>query len=262
MGAEHKHFVKAECFCFAHACNTIESKRYCSMMNKQSLLIVGPGNAFTNELVDVFSAQDFSIGIIGRNNAKLEEVSNSLTSRHVSHLVRVADVTIETEIEDAIKDMADLMPPWNTIIFNVKDSPRGDVLNIEGNRVMDSLASNVIGAMQVGRVALRTWPRTAEASIILSGGGYKDTPHTEKVGLSIGKAGLHTLGLLMRESYKPYNVAIHEIVIDGEVGSGSIHPRELAEGYLRVAMNMQYTSGSRALAPYVTFQSNHSDITE
>ncbi len=200
-------------------------------MTEKSLLIVGPGNSFTSEIIDVFVAEDFSIGLIGRNEAKLARLSKA---RYVGW---VADVSDEAEVEEAITEMGEMMPPWNTIIYNVKDSPRGDALSVDSNDLLESLSSNVIGALHVGRAALKFWPRTDEANIILSGGGYKDKPHPEKVGLSISKGALHTLGLIMRESFEPHGVSVHEIVIDGEVGS-TIKPRNLARRYFTQVNNL------------------------
>lgn len=220
-----------------NTCNPLGRRGYCWLVNKQSLLIVGPGSSFTGEIIDVFSDKGFSIGIIGRNEARLEEVSRLLTTKRISHTVRVADVAREDELAGAINEMADILPPWNTIIYNVKDSPKGDVLTVKAKSVVDSFASNVVGAMNVGKIALEAWPRTEQASIILSGGGYKDVPHNEKVALSLSKSGLHTLGILMLEAYGPHGVNVHEVVIDGEVGSDLISPRKLAEKYLQLALS-------------------------
>lgn len=199
-------------------------------MNDKSLLIAGPGQHFAEATALRFAAEGFTIGLMGRNEQKLSDLSTKLAKAGVESRVFLADFFDDISLESALKDCAKSMPPWACIVYNVKQSHHGNFQSANISDMLTDVDANVFGAVRVVRAALAYWRRANDAAVLLAGGGYKDNPSPEKMSLSLSKGALHTLALVMQSDNTLSDVAVSEIVIDGEIGEETpLKPGDLAD---------------------------------
>lgn len=210
-------------------------------MSEQTALIIGPGNSFSFELAQRFHDNDYTIGLLGRDGQSMERLSSKLQDAEIPHEIAYADVRSNGELENAMQDLAAILPPWKAIIHNVKYSPHGDALSLSSEALLDSLNTNVVSLQRIARFAVFEWARTRETSFIVSGGGYKDAPVEDKIALAASKGALHSFCLAMQETMQDYSVDVKEIVIDGWVDStDGISPEETADYFWRVHSRAPY----------------------
>ncbi|HTE21631.1 MAG TPA: SDR family NAD(P)-dependent oxidoreductase [Candidatus Limnocylindria bacterium] len=201
-------------------------------MGERAVLIAGPGQHFAYELASEFAYHGYDVALAGRNTDQLDALASRLSEDGVPSFLVKADFSDLASVEVALERCSQELPPWSSLIYNVKHSPTGDALTTELHELEHSLGSNVLGALYLSRIALQAWERDKEASILLSGGGYKDAPDPNKLGLSVSKGALHSMALAMEPVFRDQGVAVKEVVIDGVVRpEGPIYPEELAKLY-------------------------------
>lgn len=199
------------------------------MSPTKSVLIFGPGKHFGFQLAQRFGSEGFHVVLIARNETRLLELCNTLEQKNVSCSFVLADVC-KRGLDKQLIDLATTVPAIETVIFNIKESVAGNGLTLSPDQLSQALATNVTGALAVVQASLPIL--RPNASIILTGGGYKDTPDPEKLALSISKGALHTLFLALIEPLRERDVRISTVVIDGVVReSGPIVPERVADAF-------------------------------
>ena len=210
-------------------------------MSHQSALIFGPGNSFSFELAQQFHEHDYEVGLIGRDGQSMERLGKKLDDAGIPHYSAYADVRSGSELENAMQDIAANLPPWKAIIHNVKYSPHGDALSIAPKELTESLNVNVVSLQRIARLAVYEWARHPDASLLVSGGGYKDAPVEDKIALATSKGALHSFCLALQETMQDYSVDVKEVVIDGWVDpKGDFTPQQTAEYFWRVHDSKPY----------------------
>lgn len=201
------------------------------MEAQKSIVIVGPGEHFGYALAQRFGAEGFHIVLLARKTGPLEALQKQLTDEGVSCECVVADVISEKEVAEIFTAREPLSIAG--LIFNVKASPKGNGVILSPTQLTEALSANVSGVL----IALQTMlPYFAVgASVMLTGGGYKDKPDPEKLALSVSKGALHTLFLSLIEPLGARGLKIGTVIIDGVVrAEGPIYPEQVSQAFLDV----------------------------
>jgi hypothetical protein len=126
------------------------------------------------------------------------------------------------------------------VIYNVKDSVRGNGYEIDPSKLVASFSVNVVGAMNTIQLSLPFLRKTlantpcyrVKPSIILTGGGYKDKPDPNKLPLQLAKTGIHAIYTSLNRLNSRKDILVKTLVIDGYVakeGNRAINPEAVAE---------------------------------
>lgn len=197
----------------------------------KSVVIVGPGEHFGYELARRFGAEGFHIVLLARKKDPLETLQKQLTGEGVSCEYVVADITSEKEVAEIFSTRGSLSIAG--VIFNVKTSPKGNGLVLSSTQLTEALSANVSGVLTALQTMLPYF--AVGASVILTGGGYKDRPDPEKLALSVSKGALHTLFLSLTQSLGARGFKIGTVIIDGMVrAEGPILPTQVSQAFLDV----------------------------
>jgi NAD(P)-dependent dehydrogenase (short-subunit alcohol dehydrogenase family) len=188
--------------------------------NDRSVLLAGPGEGFSREIANRFAAEGYDVGLMGRNTRKLSALASDLAAAGVRSFVAEADFTRESTIDDAVDACRAALPKWDCLIYNVKDSPRGDALSFDRDQMVASFGANVVGALSLARSAVQIWPHYPGATVLLSGGNYKDEPDPDKLALGVSKGALHSAALAMAPPLAKAGVVVKELIIAGAVEAG------------------------------------------
>lgn len=204
-------------------------------MTKRTLILAGPGEHFGAEVASRFIGAGFAIALLARNTVRLERTAEDLRSIGGSVLVHPVDFSNIESIQQAVAECSSLMPPWECCIYNAKSSPSGNVLELQPEELQKSLSVNVVGGFALAQSLIKDWPYSKSASIIFSGGGFKDRPSSGKLALAVGKGAEHSLALALSLVTSSLGIRTKEIIIDGVVRpDGPIFPEDLADYYLKV----------------------------
>jgi len=208
-------------------------------MTERSLILVGPGQHFGSHLARRFYREEFAIGLVGRTVSSLDSLAQTLQQEGISSSQVVADVTCPQELDAAFETLSQSLPPVSCLIYNVKSSVSTSETMQNPNLLTRSFTTNVAGALHTIQAATQKLSSPSGLSIIVTGGGYKDNPHPEKLALSVSKAALHTLVLGLAPSLRAKHITLQTIVIDGFVReNGPLLPADVAD-YFWFAYNHQ-----------------------
>lgn len=199
----------------------------------RGLLLVGPGEHFGRQLLLRFGREGFKLGAIGRSRESLSSLTTALSSEGTELVSAAADIT-EKGFANTVRALSTQLAPISCLIYNPKSSVRGSGLRTDPSELSSTLAVNVVGALVAIQEALPSMPSDGTGCIILSGGGFKDKPDSERFALSVGKAGLHGVARGLVEPLARRGVRLKTVVIRGYVrDTGPIRPDELADFYWR-----------------------------
>jgi short-subunit dehydrogenase len=204
------------------------------MTAEKSVVIVGPGEHFGFQLAKQFGEKGFHVVLVARKKEALQELSEKVQAEGISSDIVVADVSNIENFGDAFTAVASRIPPVMALIFNVKASVRGDGLTLSPEQLTEALAIQVSGVLVAVQTVLPYF--APGASVMLTGGGYKDTPDPEKLALSVSKGALHTLFLALVEPLSARGIKVGTVIIDGVVrAEGPIFPEDVAQAFLEVS---------------------------
>lgn len=194
---------------------------------QKSLLLVGPGKHFGRDIIRKFSSEGWKIGVISQNQDKLDELESFLSTEGISIVPHSADVKSLSDMKNAIQKISEDISTFSCVIFNVKMSIAGSCLTINPEEFTDALTSNVTGAINTIQ-SVKPF-LGSNASIIFTGGGYKDQPDPEKLALSVSKAALHNVYLAAKQTLRNEGISVKTVVIDGVVReNGPLYPQDVA----------------------------------
>ena len=200
------------------------------MSSSSSVLIFGPGKHFGLQLAKRFGSEGHHVVLVARDEILLSGLCDQLKNDGISCSYVGADVGSSRELAQSLNALGQSIPRVSTLIFNVKVSAPGSGLAISPELLTQALAINVSGALAALQASMPLF--SANASIILTGGGYKDAPDLEKLALSVSKGALHTLFLALVEPMQQRGLRISTVVIDGVVReSGPILPDRVANAF-------------------------------
>lgn len=195
----------------------------------KSLLLIGPGEHFGLHLIRKFATEGYAIGVISQNKHKLDQLADCLRLENIHIVTAAADVRDFQATKKAVDTLVPALPTLACVIFNVKKSPRGSWVNLDTFDFCDALATNVGGALNCVKATAPYLKNTVGASVIITGGGYKDNPDPNKLALSVSKGAVHTLYQAVAAGLREEGITIKTIVIDGVVREeGPIRSREVA----------------------------------
>jgi NADP-dependent 3-hydroxy acid dehydrogenase YdfG len=218
----------------------------------KGLILIGPGEHFGLHIAERFGREGFDVGLIARSENKLSEMVGTLQKSGISACYACADVRNIQQLNDAFKCLETKLKKPQCLIYNVKNSIKGNGLKLNSAELTETFDANVSGAISTIQISLPILKKTIDPmqnssfkpTIILTGGGYKDTPDENKLSLSIGKAGIHTVFTTLKRLLFAQGVTLKTIVIEGVVreNGSSLRSEDVAEQFWKI-----FTSPSNKL---------------
>jgi short-subunit dehydrogenase len=187
-----------------------------SISDSRALILIGPGKHFGAELIARFAKEGFVIGVVATNESSIAALRQQI-GQHIQFEYVIADLTDHEKFPDLVRALACSLPPIQCLIYNPKLSINGNGLSNTFDDLVRSMSVNVTGALLAIQTLLPFLEQAKNARVILTGGGYKDRPHSSKFVLSVGKAGLHGLVRALRVPLSAKGVDLKTVVIDGAI---------------------------------------------
>jgi NADP-dependent 3-hydroxy acid dehydrogenase YdfG len=224
------------------------------LTSQKGLILIGPGEHFGFEIAKKFGLEHFQIGLVGRSSGKLLSTVEELCRYGIDAFYVCADVTNENEVKDAFQQIKTKMLRPECLIYNVKSSVKGTGLSLKPSDLTLTMAANISGAVSAIQSVSPFFCHASSPMIILTGGGYKDTPNENKLSLSVGKAGIHMVAKVTNSILDRRGIKIRTLVIDGVVrDDGPLRSADVAEEFWKIyefppaAFTIKYSSKTQQL---------------
>lgn len=200
-------------------------------MPKPILLLVGPGKHFGKEIALRFAQEGFCIALLSKTGISAQSIAEEICMHGGEAIAEICDVTDAKQCNETINRLVNAKGgKIESVIFNVKESPKGNGTSLAPGTLTQVLATNVGGALAILQAAMPHM--SPNASFIITGGGYKDIPDPEKCALAVSKGALHTLALALIDPCLRKGIHVKTVVIDGAVKMESaLSPERVAQTF-------------------------------
>jgi NAD(P)-dependent dehydrogenase (short-subunit alcohol dehydrogenase family) len=209
-----------------------------------SAIVIGAGPGIGTSVARRFAREGLAVTVLARFratvDAALERVAEAGTggtgvtgaTRHPA-LGLTADVTDEAALNAALDEAVDRHGVPDALVYNAAHVQSDAFGALDAPALLDALAVNVVGAMTAIAHLGPAMARAGHGTILLTGGMPEPLP--ESTSLSVSKAALRGLTVLLAREYGPAGVHVATVTVAGAVAPyGPLDPDEIAGVYWRV----------------------------
>ena len=196
----------------------------------KSIIIVGAGPGFSTGVAEKFGGEGYKIGLISRNEEKLQAMSDSLKSKGISSFFSVANASVDQQLEHAISDLRTQMGGVSVLLYNAAVLKNKDIWAETPDTLAEDFKLNVANALLSAQLVYEDL-KTNQGAVLFTGGGLSKFPNPQYGSLALGKAGILNLANQLNKRLKPDGIFAGTITINGFVrpSSPTHSPEILAE---------------------------------
>jgi NAD(P)-dependent dehydrogenase (short-subunit alcohol dehydrogenase family) len=196
-------------------------------------VVVGAGPGIGRSVARRFAREGMPVTVIARSRGTVDAVAASVEPEAPDLLALTADVSDEDAVRAALDAGAARFGVPEVVVYNaalIQPDVPGEL------SARDQLAAwsvNVVGALTVAAHVLPEMAARGGGTFLLTGG--MPAPDPRYVSLSLGKAGVRALAVLLDAQYRPAGVHVATVTVTGPVAPGTAwDPDDIAEHYRRL----------------------------
>ena len=208
-------------------------------MNGKKLLIIGMGPGIAFSVANRFATQGFEIAMMARRADKLKEFEDYFEAKgHLAHSL-AADISNEKHFGEQLKNYIAQHGVPDVMLYNASSFNTGTPLSFPYEQLINDFKVNVAGAMLASQIVIPEMEKRGFGKCFFTGGGSATNPFLQGFSLSIGKAGMRNLVLMLAEECKKSPVHVATVTIHGMVLRGTkFDPEMIAEKFWELYMQL------------------------
>ncbi|GAC1322809.1 MAG: SDR family NAD(P)-dependent oxidoreductase [Thermoleophilaceae bacterium] len=182
-----------------------------------SILIVGVGEGIGSALAMRFAREGHDVGLVARNGDRLEQLAATLPGRPGT---AAADAGDERALRAALESLADELGPPEALLYNAVAPVPGSPSELSPSALVSELRVDVVGALVAAQTVLPALRSAGGGSLLMTGGGLALNPSAGFASLSVGKAALRALALVLHQELAPEGIRVTTLTINGYIKPG------------------------------------------
>jgi short-subunit dehydrogenase len=196
-------------------------------------VIVGYGSGLGAAVARRFAQAGFSLALIARDAEKLASAAAAYAGQGIEAHDFPADAGNAGALAGALDLARRRLGDPDVLVYNAAAWRPGPVLALTPEALEEDFRICVSGALIAARVVAPAMAAARRGTILLTGGGFALYPTARAPSLSIGKAGLRALALMLAEELTPQGVKVATITIMGVIAEGTpFAPAQVAAAFL------------------------------
>ncbi|MFV0287712.1 MAG: SDR family NAD(P)-dependent oxidoreductase [Demequina sp.] len=184
-----------------------------------TLAIVGAGPGLGAAVARRFGREGFSVALIARDEAKLDDLVGELARDGVTARPYLADVRNGRQLEGALAQAASELGPVTALQYS--PLPSRDylkpVLETDPALALEALRFSALGLMHAARAVLPAMREARDGSIILINGGTSVKSRAGFAGTSIAFPAETAYGEMLHEALSEEGIRVRQLVIPGAI---------------------------------------------
>jgi NAD(P)-dependent dehydrogenase (short-subunit alcohol dehydrogenase family) len=196
-------------------------------------VIIGAGPGIGASVARRFGLAGLQVGLIARAQSSLDQARAALAAAGIPATGVTADAAQPSQLTAALDDLSGRMGVPEVLVYNaglVRSDRPGELSN---EQHFVAYAVNVLGAMTSAAHLAPAMTAAGGGTILITGGMPEPDPAVTS--LSLGKAGVRALTVLLAPQYGPANIHVATVTIGGAVAPGGpFDPHRIAEHYWRL----------------------------
>lgn len=201
--------------------------------NKGPAIIIGYGPGVSRAVAKAFAGEGHPLALIARDAAKLDSAVSALGEKGVKAQAFAADAGDATSLTHALDAVRDAYGDAEVLLYNAAFWRHGPVLGTTPESFDADFRVAVTGALVAARALAPAMIAAGRGTLLFTGGGLALYPSPQAPSLSVGKAGIRALALMLAEELAPHGIRVGTVTIAGEVAPGTAFaPEKIAEAFL------------------------------
>jgi len=196
-------------------------------------IVIGAGPGIGAAVTRRLATKGLAVGVIARTQASIDAITGSHAGGQGTgeRVVGVtADVTDEARLTAALDLLVGALGVPDLLVYNAALIRRDTVGELSAQQQLDAWAVNVVGALTAVAHLAPRMVNAGHGTILITGGMPEPIP--EVTSLSLGKAGVRALTVLLAKQYEPAGLHVATVTVAGEVAAGTaFDPDAIAECY-------------------------------
>ena len=180
-------------------------------------VIIGVGDGIGLAVASKFARAGYRVAMVARHAEKLEQYSQRIQGSGYQAKGYSTDAGNPQSLKETLQQIQQEMGPVDTLVYNAASHHPGELVTLSDEAFLQDFQVNVLGAFVAVRAVLEGMRTLGGGTILLTGGGLGLRPQVGLGSLSLGKAGLRGLALLLAEELRPYNIQVSTITVMGHV---------------------------------------------
>lgn len=206
-------------------------------MNK-NIIIVGAGPNLSLAIAEKFAENNFSIGLISRNEEKLKAQVEDFKAKGVIAEYAVADAYDTLQLENALIQLTAKIGGVGVLLYNAAAMKFKNIIDENATDLTDDFNMSVANAFHCVKT-LHPQLKAANGAILFTGGGLSLHPNVQVGSLSITKAALRNLAFQLNEVLKKDNIYVGTLTVNNSIrpDSPTHSPKILAAKFWEMYVN-------------------------
>ncbi|MDA0159395.1 SDR family NAD(P)-dependent oxidoreductase [Solirubrobacter ginsenosidimutans] len=197
-----------------------------------SLVIVGAGPNLGLAIARRFGREGFSVGLVSRNQAKLDDLAGQLRSDGITAAAAAADIRDSDALAAAIRSLAGELGEVEVLEYSPLPAREfmKPILETTAADVLGPLEFSVLGAVAAAQAVVGPMLEAGRGTILYTTGGAAIKPYPLRAGVGISFAGEVAYARMLNEELAPRGIHVAHTAIAGRIAAGGDHePADIAE---------------------------------
>jgi NAD(P)-dependent dehydrogenase (short-subunit alcohol dehydrogenase family) len=201
--------------------------------SKGPAIIIGYGPGVSSAVAEAFADEGYPLALIARDPAKLDAAVGALGARGIRAQAFAADAGDAASLTRALDAVRDVYGDAEVLLYNAANWRPGPVLGTTPESFVEDFRVCVTGALVAARALAPAMIAAGRGTLLFTGGGLALYPSPQAPSLSVGKAGIRALALMLAEELAPKGIRVGTVTIAGEVAPGTAFaPERIAEAFV------------------------------
>jgi NADP-dependent 3-hydroxy acid dehydrogenase YdfG len=197
-----------------------------------SIVIVGAGPNLGLAIARRFGREGFSIGLVARTQAKLDDLARQLHQDGITAQGAAADIRDSEALAAAIERLAHELGAVEVLEYSPLPAREfmKPILETTVDDLRGPLEFSVLGAVAATRAVLGPMRDAGRGTILFTTGGAAINPYPLRAGVGVSFAGEVAYARMLHDELAGSGVHVAHTAIGGRIASGADHePDDVAE---------------------------------
>jgi short-subunit dehydrogenase len=197
-----------------------------------SIVIVGAGPNLGLAVARRFGREGFSVGLVSRTQAKLDDLAAQLEGEAITAAGAAADIRDTGALAAAIEALAGRLGAVEVLEYS--PLPAGEfmkpLLETSVEDVRGPLEFSVLGAVAATRAVLPPMQAAGRGTLLFTTGGAAINPNPQRAGVGISFAGEVAYARMLHDELAGQGIHVAHTAIGGRIMPGGDHePSDIAD---------------------------------
>jgi short-subunit dehydrogenase len=197
-----------------------------------SIVIVGAGPNLGMAVARRFGREGFSVGLVSRTQAKLDDLAAQLEGEGITAAGAAADIRDAGALSAAIASLAGRL--GDVEVLEYSPLPAGEfmkpILETSVEDVRGPLEFSILGAVAAAQAVLGPMRAAGRGTILFTTGGAAINPYPLRAGVGISFAGEVAYARMLHDELADQGIHVGHTAIGGRIAPGGDHePSEIAD---------------------------------